>query len=292
MNSFTIKDLENLSGIKAHTIRIWEQRYGFLKPRRTNTNIRYYSNDELKTLLNIALLNKYGFRISQIDKMNPSEVCNKLLSLNDATAVRERITNELLQFMVDLDMKNFESVLDKYINEKGIEATVIQIIFPFLEKIGILWQTGHIHPAQEHLVSNIIRRKILVAIDAASAAKEIDKTFLLFLPEGEHHELGLLFVYFLLRKHGAKTIYLGANVPVNDAAEVIHLKKPDGVFIHLTACGSGFRLERFLQQVKLKFGKTDTILSGQVTRNYSKKPPEGVSFKTSLGEVIDYISAL
>jgi MerR family transcriptional regulator, light-induced transcriptional regulator len=292
MNSFTIKDLENLSGIKAHTIRIWEQRYGFLKPRRTNTNIRYYSNDELKTLLNIALLNKYGFRISQIDKMNPSEVRNKLLSLNDATAVRERITNELLQLMVDLDMKNFESVLDKYINEKGIEATVIQIIFPFLEKIGILWQTGHIHPAQEHLVSNIIRRKILVAIDAASAAKEIDKTFLLFLPEGEHHELGLLFVYFLLRKHGAKTIYLGANVPVNDVAEVIHLKKPDGIFIHLTACGSGFRLERFLQQVKLKFGKTDTILSGQVTRNYSKKLPEGVSFKTSLGEVIDYISAL
>ena len=291
MNSFTIKDLENLSGIKAHTIRIWEQRYGFLKPKRTTTNIRCYSNDELKTLLNVALLNKYGFRISQIDKMKPSEVCNKLLSLNDATAMRERITNELVQVMVDLDMEHFESVLDKYIDEKGIEATVLQIIFPFLEKIGILWQTGHIHPAQEHLVSNIIRRKILVAIDAATGKKEIDKTFLLFLPEGEHHELGLLFVYYLLRNHGVKTIYLGANVPLHDVSEVIQLKKPDCVFIHLTACGSGFKLDRFLQQVRLKFNKTDTIISGQVTRNYHKKLPEGVNFKTSLGNVIDYISA-
>src|SRR5882757_46111 len=134
MNAFTIKDLENLSGIKAHTIRIWEQRYKFLKPKRTCTNIRCYCNDELKTLLNIALLNKYGFKISHIDRMQPGEIREKILALGDVKAQQERIVNELLQEMVDLDMERFDTILTKYIAVKGIEKAVTQIIFPFLEK--------------------------------------------------------------------------------------------------------------------------------------------------------------
>src|SRR6476620_2535822 len=108
MNSFTIKDIENLTGIKAHTIRIWEQRYHFLKPQRTQTNIRYYSNEELKTVLNVALLNKYGFKISHLDKMPPSEIRERILALGDSEAVQERIVNQLVQAMVDLDMEEFE----------------------------------------------------------------------------------------------------------------------------------------------------------------------------------------
>ena len=149
MNAFTIKDLENLSGIKAHTIRIWEQRYNFLKPQRTDTNIRYYSSDELKTVLNIALLNKYGFKISHIDRMQPEEIKAKILSLGDAKAIQERIVNELVQEMVDLNIEKLEKILANYISLRGIEKTVIHIIFPFLEKIGLLWVTGHINPAQE-----------------------------------------------------------------------------------------------------------------------------------------------
>jgi len=226
MNAFTIKDLENLSGIKAHTIRIWEQRYNFLKPHRTTTNIRYYSNDELKTVLNIALLNKYGFKISHIDRMQPQEIREKILSLGDVRAIQERIINDLVQEMVDLDIEKFEKILTNYIAAKGIERTVIQIIFPFLEKIGILWQTGHVNPAQEHLVTNIIRQKLIVGIETTVSHIKLDKTFLLFLPEGEHHELGLLFMYYLIKSRGAKAIYLGANVPVKDVEHVINLKKP------------------------------------------------------------------
>ena len=162
MHSFTIKDLENLSGIKAHTIRIWEQRYSFLKPSRTDTNIRFYSNDELKTILNVALLNKYGFKISHIDKMNEGEIKDKILSLNQIEAQQERIINSLIQYMIDLDMENFEKLLNGFITSRGIEKTITQIIFPYLEKIGILWLTNHINPAQEHLVSNIIRQKLIV----------------------------------------------------------------------------------------------------------------------------------
>ena len=191
MNAFTIKDLENLSGIKAHTIRIWEQRYNFLKPQRTDTNIRYYSSDELKTVLNIALLNKYGFKISHIDRMQPEEIKAKILSLGDAKAIQERIVNELVQEMVDLNIEKLEKILANYISLRGIEKTVIHIIFPFLEKIGLLWVTGHINPAQEHLVTNVIRQKLIVAIETAITHLKVDKTVLLFLPEGEHHGRGL-----------------------------------------------------------------------------------------------------
>jgi len=292
MNAFTIKDLENLSGIKAHTIRIWEQRYNFLKPQRTNTNIRYYSNDELKTVLNIALLNKYGFKISHIDRMQPQEIREKILSLGDTRAIQERIINDLVQEMIDLEMERFEKILANYIAAKGIERTVIQIIFPFLEKIGILWQTGHINPAQEHLVTNIIRQKLIVGIETTVSHIKLDKTFLLFLPEGEHHELGLLFMYYLLKSRGARTIYLGANVPLKDAEHVIKLKKPDIVFVHLTATASSFNFEKFLNNVEQRFGSVGTIISGQLTQQYKKRIPASVQFKRSLSEVMEYLSAL
>ena len=208
MNSFTIKDLANLSGIKAHTLRIWEQRYGFLKPNRTFTNIRYYSNEELKTILNIALLNKYGFKISHIDKMTHLEMREKILSLNQLQAQQERIVNELIQNMIDLDTETFELSLNDYIAAKGIERTITQIIFPYLEKIGILWLTNHINPAQEHLVTNIIRQKLISGIETVKSPLKSDVKVLLFLPEGEYHELGLLFMYFLLKNRGINVIYL------------------------------------------------------------------------------------
>ena len=195
MDLFTIKDIEKLSGIRAHTLRIWEQRYSFLKPCRTFTNIRYYSNEELKIVLNIALLNKYGYKISRIDKMNIVEINEKILSLNQAPAQQEKIVNDLIRFMIDLDMDAFEALLDNYILARGIERTILQVIFPFLDKIGVLWITNHINPAQEHLVTNIIRQKLIVGIEGVGVTLKLKKTVLLFLPEGEFHELGLLFMY-------------------------------------------------------------------------------------------------
>jgi MerR family transcriptional regulator, light-induced transcriptional regulator len=291
MNAFTIKDLENLSGIKAHTIRIWEQRYNFLKPQRTTTNIRYYTNEELKTVLNIALLNKYGFKISHIDRMLPGEIRDRILSLGDAKAMQERIINELVQEMIDLEIEKFEKIITNYISAKGIERTVLHIIFPFLEKIGILWQTGHIHPSQEHLVTNVIRQKLIVAIESSAPHLQLDKTFLLFLPEGEHHELGLLFMYYLLKSRGAKIIYLGANVPVKDIEHIIKLKRPDYTFIHLTATCPNFNFEKFLNNAEKSFNNTPTIISGQLTHQYRKRVPANVQFKKSLGEVMEVLTS-
>jgi DNA-binding transcriptional MerR regulator len=292
MTKFTIKDLENLSGIKAHTIRIWEQRYSFLKPSRTDTNIRYYNNDDLKTILNISILNKYGYKISHINKMSVHDVQARVAELNLSGAQQERIVNELIQMMVDLDISGFEKIIDKQIAANGIEKVILRIIFPFFERIGILWQTGHINPAQEHLTTNIIRQKLIVGIDQAKPVLKIKRSFLLFLPEREHHELGLLLVYYLLKKRGAEIFYIGANVPLKDAQFVNDTKKPDFIYIHLTSTSPGFNFEKFIRQTSEKISKPKIIISGFPTHGYKRSLPKNVEFKHSLVELVEFISSL
>jgi MerR family transcriptional regulator, light-induced transcriptional regulator len=292
MNAFTIKDLENLSGIKAHTIRIWEQRYSFIKPQRTETNIRFYSNDELKTILNIALLNKYGYKISHIDKMRPDEIREKIIHLGNQQAQQERIVNEMIQHMVDMDMERFENLLESHIMSKGVDRTITQIIFPFLERIGILWLTNHVNAAQEHLVTNIIRQKLIVGIEGVFSHLQVEKTVLLFLPEGEHHELGLLYMYYLLKSRGIRTLYLGANVPLKDIEFVSNLKKPDYLYTHLTTVASQFNFEKFLGQLETRLANFPVVISGQLTQQYRKKVPANVNLKRSLPEVIDYVASI
>lgn len=292
MNSFTIKDLENLSGIKAHTLRIWEQRYHFLKPSRTFTNIRYYSNDELKKVLNIALLNKYGYKISHIDRMNEAEINEKILSLNQLEAQQERIVNDLIKEMIDMDMTSFENTLDKFILVKGIERAITQIIFPFLEKIGVLWMTNHINPAQEHLVTNIVRQKLIVGIEGAGSSLQVNKTVLLFLPEGEYHELGLLFMHYLLKKRGASVIYLGCSIPIKDMVNLVNLRNPDYLYCHITSSGQNFNFEKFIQELGKYFPRVPSIISGQLTHSYTKKIHPPVYFKRSFAEAMEFVASL
>jgi MerR family transcriptional regulator, light-induced transcriptional regulator len=309
MNVFTIKDLENLSGIKAHTIRIWEQRYGFLKPNRSDTNIRYYCDQELKKILSISLLNKYGYKISHINKMSDLELRSKVISLSDKDAREERLVNELIGYMIDLDIEPFERTLDSFILTNSIDKAITRLIFPFLQRIGILWVTNHINPAQEHLVTNIIRQKLIVGIDGVTSGgartpappltpptpilpRKTGKTGLLFLPEGEYHELGLLYVCYLLKVHGIGVIYLGADVPVNDIGFVCRHKNPGFVYTHLTGIAGNFNLEKFLFQAKQCFPDTPLIISGQLAHAQSRKTYPGVNFRRSVAEVLDFVTSL
>lgn len=292
MNVFTIKDLENLSGIKAHTIRIWEQRYSFLKPKRTETNIRYYTTDELKAVLNIALLNKYGYKISHIDKMSADEMRQKIIDLSHAEAQQERLVNDLVQYMVDLDIVQFEEVLNHYIRLRGIERTITQLMFPFLDKIGILWMTNFIHPAQEHLVANVIRQKLIVGIENVHSSVTSDKLVVLFLPEGEYHELGLLYLYYLLKSKGVQVLYLGSDVPVRDMEFLVSAKKPDYLLTHLTSVPPNFNIDKFLAQFNQTIPDSQLIISGQLSACCPRKAFSNVQYKRSLQEVMEFVSAL
>jgi DNA-binding transcriptional MerR regulator len=292
MSSYTIKDLEKISGIKAHTIRIWEQRYNFLQPQRTETNIRSYSADELKVILNVSLLNKYGFKISHIDKMSSEQMEEKIMALNQLDAQKERVVNALIKEMVSLNMVAFERQLDLYIGQKGIEKTINEIIFPYLERVGILWVTNHINPAQEHLATNIVRQKIILGIERLTPLLNYSKRIVLFLPEGEYHELGLLYVHFLLKQKGIYVDYLGTNVPMVDLKYLTEFKKVDYLYCHITMPARNFKLDKFFTNLATINPQIPIILSGQLIQEYKGKISSNIHLKRSLSETIAFLQEI
>jgi MerR family transcriptional regulator, light-induced transcriptional regulator len=291
MNSFTIKDLENLSGIKAHTIRIWEQRYKFLKPCRTCTNIRYYSNEELQKILSIALLNKYGYKISHIDKMCEKEIKDKMLSLSPLEAKQQKIVNDLIVSMVNLDSQNVEKVIDAYIATEGIECTITQIIFPLLDRTGIIWLTNHIDPLQEKLLSNVVRQKLMVALEEMPTTTKATKTIVLFTPDGTHRDLGILYMNYILRKRGVNTIYLGANVPLDHVTRIAAAKKPDHIYCHLASFCRNFNLEVFIAAATKSIKTTPFVVSGRLITTYEEKLPKNFSLIETFSAVIESLTA-
>jgi DNA-binding transcriptional MerR regulator len=292
MSSYTIKDLEKISGIKAHTIRIWEQRYNFLQPQRTETNIRSYSAEELKVILNVSLLNKYGFKISHIDKMSSEQMEEKIMALNQLDAQKERVVNALIKEMVGLNMVAFERQLDLYIGQKGIEKTINEIIFPYLERVGILWVTNHINPAQEHLATNIVRQKIILGIEKLPPLVNYSKRIVLFMPEGEYHELGLLYVHFLLKQRGVYVDYLGANVPMVDLKYLTEVRKIDFLYCHITSPARNFKLDKFFANLATINPQTPIILSGQLIQEFKGKIASNIQLKRSLAETIAFLQEI
>lgn len=228
MGVYKIKDLENLSGIKAHTIRIWEKRYNILKPNRSDTQIREYSDSELTTLLNISLLNKHGIKISRIAEMSPNEMCS-LLKKKENENFEDCFHENLLLALLNLDENLFKETLNHLIEEIGLEHCYSDHLIPFLERIGIMWQVGTINPAQEHFISNLIRQKLITEIDKINLSDETTKCLILFLPEHETHELSLLFYDYLLKKEGYKTYYLGQMLPYDSLIQSVSKIKPDAI---------------------------------------------------------------
>jgi len=292
MPTYTIKDLEQISGIKAHTIRIWEQRYRFLQPQRTETNIRSYTADELKVILNVSLLNKYGYKISHIDKMSQADIEDKILGLNQLDAEKERVVNALIKDMVSLNMFSFEKQIDLYIAQKGIEKTVTTILFSFLQRVGVLWITNHINPAQEHLALNLIRQKIILGIEKLPKGLQSNKSVVLFMPEGEYHEIGLLYVHYLLKLKGYNIDYLGANVPIVDLKYLTEIKKVDYLYAHITAPTKGFKMAKFLDQISHIDKGLTIILTGQMVQEYNGPIAANIKVMHSLSQTMEVLSTL
>ncbi len=274
MASYSIKELENLSGIKAHTIRIWEKRYGIIKPARTDTNIRYYCDNDLKRLLNIAILNRYGMRISDISKLSDSELTEKVINVSSDSSNAESNIENLIVAMVEMDEYKFNRILSRYIMHEGFENSVIRVIFPFFEKIGLLWQTGSINPAHEHFVSNLFRQKLMVAIDNIVVTEsQTAKKFLLFLPEAEYHELALLFYNYLIKKSGKIVYYLGSSVPFEDVVETSKMVNPDFLFTSLTSSLNKKEVIEYLNKLSQTFPFQKIFVTGlQIKENFTELP--------------------
>lgn len=294
MIQYSIKDLEQLTGIKAHTIRIWEKRYQLIEPERTSTNIRFYSDNDLKKLLNVSTLNRNGLKISSIVNMNSDEINERILEISETSHDSDNQIEQLIIAMIDLDEQRFERVLSTSVIKLGFDETVVRVLYPFFEKIGLLWQIGTIYPAQEHFVSNLIRQKLIIAIDAQSARfKTESKSFMLFLPSNEWHELGLLFYNYLLKKAGFKTIYLGQSVPFDDLLEVAAKHSVDYLLTSITTPLTLKKYAEYIHQLSDSFKGKTIFITGYQTHEYKIELPQNVkhagdptSFQKSIQELL------
>ncbi len=277
MIKYSIKDLEQLSGIKAHTIRIWEKRYQLFEPERTPTNIRYYSDEDLKKLLNVTILNRNGFKISNIVCMNHNEMNERIIEISDSFQDFTNQIEQLTMAMIDFDEIRFERVLSTSVIKLGFDETVTKILYPFFERIGVLWQIGTIYPAQEHFVSNLIRQKLIIAIDGQTGnIKDNPLTFLLFLPSNEWHELGLLFYNYLIRKAGHNVIYLGQSLPMEDLAEIKSKQSIDCLFTSFTTNISQKRYSETIGHISQIFSENKIYVSGIQALEHDIELPQNV----------------
>jgi DNA-binding transcriptional MerR regulator len=263
VGKYLIRDFEALSGIKAHTIRIWEQRYGILKPDRSQTNIRQYNDDDLRYLLNISLLNRNGMKISALAKMKRAEIEEKVKSITSTNFEYSNQIDALTLAMAQFNEAEFERIINMNIAHLRFETAIEEIVFPFLRKIGVMWQTGSINPAQEHFMSNLIRQKLIVAIDRIeNEVEKVRPKTILFLPEGELHELPLLYLNYLLKRNGHHVMYLGQNVPFNDLEQVDSVFRADYVFSIFTSYPRQLQVAAYVHRLSKIFPRSRILLSG------------------------------
>lgn len=254
-NNFSISDLENLSGIKAHTIRIWEKRYGLLAPERTDTNIRYYSIDSLRKLLNVVLLKDHGIKISKIAQMGAATFNTQLKELVNQPGTGNQTLNEMQVAMFNFDRAYFSQLYDQLAKELPFDAIFEQYFIPLLAKIGLLWQSNVITPAHEHFISQQIKEKLIFNIGTTPSVVSQEKdprVFVLFLPEGEMHDVGLYYVYYQLLKKGKTALILGPSVPIESLCQFVK-ESYSAIYLSVfTVAPSTHQLQEYLEEFHQK----------------------------------------
>lgn len=291
MVNYSITDLEKITGIKAHTIRIWEKRYNVVTPERTTTNIRFYSGNDLKKLLNISMLNRYGYRISSIVKMSSDELSKKVMDISEGSTNHDIQIEHLIVAMMELNEEKFEKVLSNALIKLGFESTVTSVVYPFLEKIGVLWLVGTINPAQEHFIVNLIRQKLIAAIDGLMVTPSSNALkFVLFLPPNELHELSLLHYWYILKKMGHKVLYFGQSLPIEDLKTVAHLQSPDYMLTVITAAQTHEQYKTLINSLSATLPSTKICITGLQTRENIIGLPENIIQIENAEELFEIIT--
>lgn len=289
MDTYSMSQMEILTGISAHKLRIWERRYGFPKPMRTDTNIRFYSDEQLKKLLNVAILNRNGFRISVITKMSLEEIHENVTNiLANITSEFQDEINALILNMLEYNEKEFQTVFQRCVIRRGFLSTITDVIYPFLNQIGILYGTNKIIASQEHFMSNLIRQKIIAAIDALPLPMENAPSIALFLLDNEDHEIGLLLSSFIAKNLGWHVYYLGQRVPSDNIQSFVKKLNPDALLsLFITPRNSKEILK--IQTMFKEIPKTPMLVSGSAfVEDLAAKCPNCVQIKNPQG-LIEYL---
>lgn len=293
MNDYSIKQLELVSGIKAHTIRIWEKRYGLFTPRRTNTNIRRYTDLDVQLILNISLLTRNGYRISKVANKSSEEIAQLILQLTSQQQLSEKNNLEpFIQSMLSLNQSGFKSQLKQKIEELGLEKTFENILAPLLYRIGILWQIRMINSIHEHFVSNIIRQTIIYHTEILKEPKSSSPLFLYFLPEGEFHEIGLLFYNYVGKKMGFRTLYLGQSTPVDDVIQIAKTVKPAIILTSSSTKISKVNLMNLIKTLQNNIPNLCLFISSSIVNKENIDLPKNVNVVSSLESFTKNLSIL
>lgn len=275
MKQISIATLERLADVKAHTFRAWEQRYNFLKPRRTATNYRYYTIHDLGELLNIALLNKCGYKVSHLNKMDSNTIRKIIEELSDDEGRKVREINKLIVFMFSENIEAFEETLDNCVYYWGNDRTIEDIIIPFLDHIQLLSYKDSSN--EVHFVVTAIRKKIISGIENAKPILKVDRKALFFLPQHEHFDLILLYLTYLVKREGFRIFYLGTNIPLENLENVIAEKKPELIFTYFTS-KNRFQVQNFAQHLDQHFPGSSLIISGITAKSFELSQPKNVKF--------------
>lgn len=287
MSTYSIKDLEQLSGIKAHTLRIWEQRYGIIDPQRTDSNIRTYDDYNLRLVLNISLLKDHGYKISEIAKLSPAEMSTEVLQIADKQLSYGDQVQALTLAMIDQDSDRVEKIIQNNAQRFGFENMMIHVLYPFLNRTGLFWMNGLSGLSQEQFITALVRQKIVDAIEAQlDESRSNGKKFLLFLPEGEYHELSLLFAHYLLRLHANVVIYLGQNQPMAALTAAYHQHKPDCMFTVLTSSLANYDVQPFVDRLANCYPNTQLLITGYQIIGQDIETPANVSIVNQINDLI------
>lgn len=288
MNSFSIRDIENLSGIKAHTLRIWEQRYRVIVPKRKESLHRYFDNDDLKKILRISYLYHNGYRISKIAALSDDDIRKRTVTEIERDTPPSLIVNQLLEAGIDFNEQRFEEIFLRTVDKLGFEKTVLEVAYPYLERIGLLWLSDEAIPAQEHFTSNIISRKMMMMIDALPGViTENTTSVVLFTPEKEYHEMPLLLMHYLLKKSGCNVFYAGTNVPKNVLQEICNERKITHLYFEIITNLNHFSLNDYVTDLAESFPAQQIVMAGPLTREVTVEK-RSLRLIRSLDEMISF----
>ncbi|MDB5206190.1 MAG: MerR family transcriptional regulator [Flavisolibacter sp.] len=273
MQSFSIRNIELLTGIKAHTLRIWEQRYDFFKAQRKQSNQRFYSNEDLKKLLCVSFLYHNGLKISKIATMSDEDIEEKVRAIEVGASNYKTYLQKLLEAAIDFNEAGFLNVLNELTKTIGFEKLVTDICYPYLHRVGLLWDTNNVMPAQEHFSSYIIQSRIISETEKYSSIQTGTPEIILFCPENEYHELPLLYINYLLRKAGWKVLYLGSNIKIADLKEAAALPGINYLYLHLITNFTGVMIDDYFEDLRKTFPHKIIVASGkgiqQSQRNFT-----------------------
>jgi DNA-binding transcriptional MerR regulator len=289
MNHFSIRDIENLSGIKAHTLRVWEQRFNLISPKRKAGNHRFYDNDDLKYILRIAYLYNKGYKISRIACLTEKEIHDLAVDVKYDKDNYEIFINWLMEASIDFDQERFASILRTAESALGYEDLVLKVIFPLLNKIGMLWLTGRVIPAHEHFASSFIKNQMIVAIDRLEMPDPGNlRKVLLFAPKNEFHEIPLLFMWYLLKKNKVPVIYLGANTDTELVLQYCSRQPVTELYFYLITNLVNCNIDRFVSDLSRQLPDKEIFFGGTHVCKLGSKP-ENVTLLKATNELMSFI---